>query len=131
MKTVGRCQGKDYRAARMMGCKIRQNRTAFTMLKEHINDIRIRWSPKERRGSRYDPVIFLETPEQARKLIRHLREQLRNAHRERNQELIVELEDIMSTVEYLSRKFFRWEQSISQSLRNEDLREIKKLPLNL
>ena len=47
------------------------------MLREHINDIRIRWSPKERRGSGYDPVLFLETPEQARKLIKHLHQRTR------------------------------------------------------
>ena len=58
------------------------------MLREHINDIRIRWSPKERRGNGYDPVLFLETPEQARKLIKHLHQELARAHQERNKELI-------------------------------------------
>jgi hypothetical protein len=100
------------------------------MLREHINDIRIRWSPKERRGSTYDPVLFLETPEQARKLIRHLQEELARARQERNQELISEVDEILSRVERLSKKFFRWEQSMSRSLEAQDLREIKSLPLS-
>jgi hypothetical protein len=100
------------------------------MLREHINDIRIRWSPKERRGSTYDPVLFLETPEQARKLIRHLQEELARARQERNKELISEVDEILSRVERLSRKFFRWEQSMSRSLEAQDLREIKSLPLS-
>ncbi|MBI5251846.1 MAG: hypothetical protein HY912_20325 [Desulfomonile tiedjei] len=100
------------------------------MLREHVNDIMIRWCPKERRGREYDPVIFLETPEQARKLIRHLQQQLQKAKLDRNKELIVEIEQILARVESLSKRFFRWEQSMSRSLEAEDLREIKKLPLD-
>jgi len=99
------------------------------MLREHINDIRIRWSPKERRGSAYDPVLFLETPEQARKLIRHLEEELARARQERNKELVSEVGDILARVERLSKKFFRWEQSMTRALEAQDLREIKNLPL--
>ncbi len=77
----------------------------------------------------YDPVLFLETPEQARKLLRHLDRQLQRAKQDRNKELVAELEDVLSRVESLSKKFFRWEQSMSRSLEAEDLREIKKLPL--
>jgi len=91
----------------------------------------IRWAPKERRGSSYDPVRFLETPEQARKLIRHLRDELDRAHRERNKELISEVVEQLARVESLSKRFFRWEQSINRSLQADDLREIKKLPLGL
>jgi len=99
------------------------------MLREHINDIRIRWSPKERRGSAYDPVLFLETPEQARKLIRHLEEELARARQERNKELVSEVGEILARVERLSKKFFRWEQSMTRALEAQDLREIKNLPL--
>lgn len=99
------------------------------MLREQINEIMVRWNPKERRGSRYDPVAFLETPEQARKLIRHLERELARARAEKNQELIAETSETLSRVESLSRQFFRWEQSISRSLESEELREIKKLPL--
>lgn len=99
------------------------------MLREHINDIMTRWNPKERRGSTYDPVMFLETPEQARKLILHLRTQVESARRERNGELAQELSEILHRVERLSRKFFRWEENLVRSLESEDLREIKKLPL--
>ncbi len=99
------------------------------MLREHINDIMTRWSPKERRGTPYDPVLFLETPEQARKLIRHLRQELNKARRERNKELVSEVGEILARVERLSQKFFRWEENMRRSLREEDLREIKKLPL--
>ncbi len=99
------------------------------MLREHINDIMTRWAPKERRGALYDPVLFLETPEQARKLIRHLQQELNRAHRERNKELVSEVGEILSRVESLSKRFFRWEENMRRSLREEDLREIKKLPL--
>lgn len=99
------------------------------MLREHVNDIRIRWCPKERRGSEYDPVIFLETPEQARKLLQHLQQQLQKARKDRNKELIQEIEQILSRVESLSKRFFRWEQNMGRSLEAEDIREIKKLPL--
>jgi hypothetical protein len=99
------------------------------MLREHNNGIMIRWSPKETRGGDYDPTLFIETPEQARKLIRHLKDELRRAHMEKNQELMLELDSVLSRVESLSRKFFRWEQAISRSLRADELREIRKLPL--
>jgi hypothetical protein len=104
-------------------------RVLFRMLREHINDIRIRWSPKERRGASYDPGLFLETPEHARKLIRHLQDELDKACRERNKELISEVGEILARVETLSRKFFRWEENLSRSLDAQELREIKKLPL--
>ncbi|MCA1961838.1 MAG: hypothetical protein LDL33_13720 [Desulfomonile sp.] len=107
----------------MIQPKVRQ------MLKEHINDIMIRWSPKERRGSGYDPVVFLETPEQARKLLRHLDEQLGRARRERNRELVSEIEEILARVEGLARRFFQWERSMARSQEAHDLREIAKLPL--
>ena len=99
------------------------------MLREHINEIMIRWSPRERRGSNYDPSLFLETPEQARKLIRHLREQMEKAHKERNMKLVDELGEILDRVEHLSKKFFRWEDHLLRTLESQDLREIKKLPL--
>jgi hypothetical protein len=99
------------------------------MLREHINDIRIRWSPKERRGTDYDPGLFLETPEQARKLIRHLHQELAKARAEKNAELISETQEKLARVEDLSRRFFRWEQSMSRTLEAEDLREIRELPL--
>ena len=99
------------------------------MLREHNSGIMIRWSPKEKRGGDYDPTLFIETPEQARKLIRHLKDELRRAQTEKNQELMLELDGILCRVENLSRKFFRWEQAISRSLRADELREIRKLPL--
>jgi len=99
------------------------------MLREHINEIMVRWSPKERRGSRYDPVLFLETPEQARKLIRHLQAELDRARREKNTELISEVVEVLDRVENLSKRFFRWEEDISRNLKAQELREIKKLPL--
>jgi hypothetical protein len=101
------------------------------MLREHVNEIMIRWAPKERRGSTYDPVRFLETPEQARKLIRHLQDELSRAERDRNRELITELCETLARVESLSKRFFRWEQTIDRALQADDLREIKKLPLGL
>lgn len=88
------------------------------MLKEHINDIMTRWSPKERRGSNYDPVAFLETPEQARKLLSHLQKELDRARRAKNKELIQEMEDTLAKVEHLSKRFFRWEQTITRQLRS-------------
>ena len=100
-----------------------------SMLREHINDIMVRWSPKERRRGDYDPGIFLETPEQARKLIRHLEEQLELARRERNKELIYELGEVLAKVEAISLKFFRWERNIARSLAAHETREIKKMPL--
>ena len=101
------------------------------MLREHINDIMIRWSPRERPGTTYDPGMFLETPEQARRLIRHLRKQLSKAGLERNNELASEIGEILTKVESLSRKFFRWERAMSRSLTAQDIREIKKLPIGL
>ncbi len=99
------------------------------MLREHINEMMIRWSPKHRRGSRYDPGDFLETPEQARKLIGHLERELEKAGRERNRELVAEIEEILTTVRNLSKRFFRWEKSIERSVESQDVKEIKKLPL--
>jgi hypothetical protein len=101
------------------------------MLREHINDIMVRWSPRERRGSKYDPSLFLETPEQARKLIEHLQARLASAQGERNKELVSEIEEILQRVERLAARFFRWEQRISRSLKAQEMREIKKLPLGL
>jgi len=99
------------------------------MLREHINDIRIRWSPRERSGSAYDPSLYLETPDQARRLIQHLQTELEKAHRARNTELVMELEEILERVLRLSKKFFRWEEHLTRTLTSEELREIKKLPL--
>ncbi len=99
------------------------------MLREHINDIRIRWSPKERSGSAYDPGLYLETPEQARRLIQHLQTELDKARRARNAELVTELGEILERVLRLSKKFFRWEDRLARTLNSEDLREIKRLPL--
>ena len=100
------------------------------MLREHINEIMERWNPRERRGSRYDPARFLETPEQARKLIRHLEAELARACQEKNRELISETRETLARVENLSRRFFRGEQTLSRSLDADELREIKKLPLS-
>lgn len=100
------------------------------MLREHINDIMTRWNPKERRGSKYDPGRFLETPEQARKLIKHLQLELDKARSAKNKELIAETEEVLAIVENLSRRFFRWEQSVSRDANSEDMREIKKLPMS-
>jgi hypothetical protein len=108
-----------------------QEGTITGMLREHINDIMIRWSPKERRGSGYDPVLFLETPEQARKLIYHLRSELDRALREKNRELIAEMEDTLAQVQRLSKRFFRWEEQIAHNLSAQDLVEIKKLPMGM
>ena len=99
------------------------------MLREHINDIRIRWSPRERRGSAYDPGLYLETPEQARRLIQHLQTELDKARRSRNTELVIEVGEILERVLRLSKKFFRWEERMTRALNTEELREIKKLPL--
>jgi hypothetical protein len=99
------------------------------MLREHINDIRIRWSPRERSGSAYDPGLYLETPEQARRLIQHLRTEIDRAHRAKNTELVIELGEILERVLRLSKKFFRWEERLTRTLNSEELREIKKLPL--
>ena len=102
------------------------------MLREQINAIMVRWGPKERREglkSRYDPLSFIETPEQARKLIRHLEVELAKAQDARNRELVGELREILSQVETLSKRFFRWEQNIARSLKDHETREIKKLPL--
>jgi len=107
-----------------------RDRNWLPMLREHINDIMIRWSPKERRGSSYDPVRFVETPEQARKLINHLENELEKAQRERNAELVSEMGATLAQVERLAKKFFRWEENMSRRVNAEDLREIKKLPLS-
>jgi hypothetical protein len=55
---------------------------------------------------------------------------LDKAKKEKNRELELELSQTLQRVENLSKQFFRWEQSITRSLENEDLREIKKLPLH-
>ena len=101
------------------------------MLREHINDIMTRWNPKERRGSNYDPTVFIETSEQARKLIDHLESELAKARKERNVELINELSANLARVESLSKRFFRWERNRERALNAEEMREIKKLPLGL
>ncbi len=100
------------------------------MLREHINEIMIRWSPKERRGAAYDPIRFLETPEQARKLILHLEQELSRARYYNNLELVCELQDILGRVQGLAKRFFRWEQNVVRAQHNEELREIRRLPLN-
>lgn len=100
------------------------------MLREHVNEIWTRWNPKDRRGGTYDPVRYLETPEQARKLMNHLEKELCKARSEKNQELIAEVEEQLAQVEHLSRKFFRWEDNMSRNLKAAEIEEIKKLPLN-
>lgn len=99
------------------------------MLRGQVNDIMVRWCPKQRRGSGYDPVAFLETPEQARKLIKHLKQQLANARSSRNKELISELQEALSVVESLSVKFFRWERDIDRTVAAEEMKEFKKMPI--
>jgi len=99
------------------------------MLREHINDIRVRWSPRERSGTAYDPGLYLETPEQARRLIQHLQTELERARRAKNTELVMETEEILERVLRLAKKFFRWEERLTRTLNSEELREIKKLPL--
>ena len=42
-----------------------------------------------------------------------------------------EIEEILDRVEHLAARFFRWERSISRSLKAQEIREIKKLPLGL
>ncbi|MGC8603663.1 MAG: hypothetical protein ACP5VS_08255 [Desulfomonilaceae bacterium] len=99
------------------------------MLREHINDIRTRWSPKQRAGSPYDPHVYLESPEQARKLINYLKEKLIRARKNHDRVLAEEISETLLKVENLSRKFFRWEESISNSLNKQDLKEINELPV--
>lgn len=99
------------------------------MLREHINDIRTRWSPKQRAGSPYDPHVYLESPEQARKLINYLNEKLVRAQRNHDRVLAEEISETLSKVESLSRKFFRWEENISKTLNKQDLKEINELPV--
>jgi len=105
--------------------------TCWNMLREQINDIMTRWNPKERPGSKYDHMAFVETPEQARKLIRHLEWEICRAEQERNSELVAEIQQVLSTVECLARRFFRWEQNNLRALRAQELREIKRLPVSL
>jgi hypothetical protein len=99
------------------------------MLREHINDMRTRWSPKERAGSLYDPHIYLESPEQARRLINYLNEKLTKAKKNHDRVLAEEIFETLLKVENLSRKFFRWEENISNSLNKQDLKEINELPV--
>lgn len=99
------------------------------MLKGQINDIVNRWGPRETKSERYDPLRFIETPEQARKLLTHLTRELEQAKIEKNRELIAELTAILSKVESIASRFFRWEQSIQRSVDEQEIKEIKKLPL--
>lgn len=99
------------------------------MLREHINDIMTRWNPRERPGSAYDPGLFLETPEQARRLITHLKAELEKARREKNSELMYEVEENLTKVERLAKRFFRWEEKMSRAVNAQEVQEIKKLPL--
>ena len=99
------------------------------MLREHINDIRTRWSPKERADKQYDPQIYLESPEQARRLINHLNEKLERANKNHDRVLAQEISGTLEKVQNLSRSFFRWEESISSSLNRQDLKEINELPV--
>lgn len=101
------------------------------MLRGQINEILVRWGPKQKRANGYDPMVFLETPEQARKLLRHLNQELANARRERNTELVRELMGTLAKAEGLAKRLFRWEQNIQRSVKSQELREIKKLPLGL
>lgn len=105
------------------------NRKYFDMLREHVNDIRSRWSPKERRGSVYDPNTYIETPEQARKLLSHLKQKLRDAERKRDYYLAEEIAQSLEKIEIIARRFFRWEESLTKTLKDQDMREIKNLPI--
>ena len=104
-------------------------RTSAGMLREQINDIMVRWNPKERRGSTYDPGSFIETPEQARRLISHLRQQLEKARMNKNTELVNDINKILLKVENLAQRFFRWEANNQRTLQLQEMREIKKLPV--
>lgn len=104
-------------------------RERSNMLREHVNDIRSRWSPKERRGSVYDPNIYIETPEQARKLLSHLKQKLREAEKNRDHYLAQEIAQSLNKVECIARRFFRWEESLTKTLKEQDMREIKNLPI--
>lgn len=106
-----------------------RNGTLIRMLREHVNDIRSRWNPKERRGSRYDPSIYVETPEQARKLLNHLKEKLQEAQKNRDKYLASEIAQSLDKVESIAKRFFRWEESLTKTLRDQDLKEIKDLPI--
>jgi hypothetical protein len=112
---------------------ISQRKTFFEeflpMLREHINDIRVRWSPKERAGSQYDPQIYLESPEQARKLINYLSEKLKRARTNHDRVLAEEISQTLLQVENLSKRFFRWEENIFKNLEKHDLKEINELPV--
>ncbi len=99
------------------------------MLREQINDIMTRWNPKERPGSKYDPLLFVETPEQARRLMSHLREELEKARKERNSELTTEIREVLNKVEGLAKRFFRWEEDTQRNLELHELQEIRKLPI--
>ncbi len=99
------------------------------MLREHVNDIRSRWNPKERRGSVYDPSIYVETPEQARKLLNHLKQKLREAQKNRDHYLASEIAHSLDKVEAIARRFFRWEESLSKTMQDQDMREIRNLPI--
>jgi F0F1-type ATP synthase membrane subunit b/b' len=99
------------------------------MLKGQINDIVNRWGPRETKSKKYDPTRFIETPEQARKLISHLNRELEQAKAEKNRELIAELTNILNKVESIASSFFRWEENIRRSVESQEVKEIKKLPL--
>ncbi|MFC1834192.1 hypothetical protein ACFL2Q_05595 [Thermodesulfobacteriota bacterium] len=101
------------------------------MLRGQINDIRVRWSPKEKPGSKYDPVLFLETAEQARKLLEHLEDELAKAERARNAELVGEVREALAKVRKLSKKFFRWEENNLRSVKSQEAQEIAKLPMSI
>jgi polyhydroxyalkanoate synthesis regulator phasin len=88
-----------------------------------------RWNPKERRGAAYDPVSFVETPEQARRLMSHLEQQLTKARQEKNAELIKDIKEVLLKVESLAQKFFRWEAHNERALQLQEMREIRKLPV--
>ena len=64
-------------------------------------------------------------------MIKHLQASLASARGEKNKELVSEIEEILDRVERLAARFFRWERSISRSLKAQEIREIKKLPLGL
>lgn len=128
MKVVDPHEDVSRGPRKALGRRIGRGNTCL-MLREHINSIMVRWNPRERPGSRYDPDRFLETPEQARKLIQHLEAELTRARAAKNRELASEIQEILARVESLSRKFFRWEMATSRAVDTEELREIRKLPL--
>ena len=62
-------------------------------------------------------------------LINYLNEKLTKAKKNHYCVLAEEICETLLKVENLSRKFFRWEENISNSLNKQDLKEINELPV--